>query len=202
MGTGDPVKACSRCGVTKPDTDEHYGYVHQKRRPGQLRPDCRDCTRAYKRDYDERNRSEKNSKAAAYRGENGALLSAKQGDYYRRNTERLRGYHRAHSLKHEYGLSLEQYDAILESQGGVCMICSGTTKGRLMVDHCHETGAVRGLLCSGCNTALGLFGDNEAGLLRAVGYLRSAESRMSEVMPEGPAFEPRSRRYAREEQAS
>lgn len=64
------------------------------------------------------------------------------------------------------------------AQDGRCAICreeeTATARGRvrsLAVDHDHETGAVRGLLCSRCNTALGLFRDNPALLLEAIAYL-------------------------------
>ena len=51
-----------------------------------------------------------------------------------------------------------------------CAICGGTN--RLSVDHCHETGRVRGVLCTACNSALGRFGDDESGLGRALAYVR------------------------------
>jgi hypothetical protein len=60
------------------------------------------------------------------------------------------------------------------TQGGVCAICSApdeSLKKRLCVDHCHTTGAVRGLLCDNCNTALGKFRDNADTLRRAITYL-------------------------------
>lgn len=56
-----------------------------------------------------------------------------------------------------YDMTLEQYDLILETQGGVCFLClRPPTDKRLAVDHDHKTGRVRGLLCSACNLALGL----------------------------------------------
>lgn len=54
----------------------------------------------------------------------------------------------------------------------LCEICCKPPKKRLNVDHCHETGKFRGWLCTGCNTALGKFGDSVAGLMRAVAYLK------------------------------
>jgi Recombination endonuclease VII len=57
-----------------------------------------------------------------------------------------------------YGLSTEDRKALLARQGGVCGICK--KKGRkLHVDHCHETGKVRGLLCGKCNRGLGHYGN-------------------------------------------
>jgi hypothetical protein len=60
-------------------------------------------------------------------------------------------------LRLRYGITPEQYDFMLQEQGGVCKICKEEDKNgtRLAVDHCHETGAVRGLLCLACNNMLG-----------------------------------------------
>jgi hypothetical protein len=65
-------------------------------------------------------------------------------------------------LKRNYGLTLAQYDDLLRSQEGQCAVCQRSPKPgqRLVVDHDHHTGAVRGLLCSSCNTALGLMEEN------------------------------------------
>lgn len=62
---------------------------------------------------------------------------------------------RKHWLRKAYGLTPEQYDDMLRAQGGVCAICKKPPKGnRLHVDHCHETGRIRGLLCVSCNSKL------------------------------------------------
>jgi hypothetical protein len=71
-----------------------------------------------------------------------------------------------------YGLSHDAYDQLLASQGGCCALCERLAQGFLVVDHDHATGAVRGLLCQGCNVGLGAFGDSLAGLSRAIRYLR------------------------------
>jgi hypothetical protein len=77
-------------------------------------------------------------------------------------------------LKERYGITKEQYETMLEDQGGTCAICtSASTKGSLHVDHCHSTGRVRGLLCPECNKALGLLRDNVETLHRAIQYLRN-----------------------------
>lgn len=75
-------------------------------------------------------------------------------------------------LRREYGLTLEQYLEMLADQGGACAIC-GTAMACPYVDHDHETGAVRGLLCLNCNTGLGQFKDSENVLEAAAAYLRS-----------------------------
>lgn len=67
---------------------------------------------------------------------------------------------RATVLKSRYGVSLEEYNTMFESQGGECKICKRHQtefSKRLRVDHCHKTGRVRGLLCSRCNLHLGQY---------------------------------------------
>lgn len=85
------------------------------------------------------------------------------------------GRQRERTFKQRYGLTLADYKDMLVKQGGHCVLCSRTPEqeryGRLNVDHCHETGRVRGLLCTPCNHALGMLGDNVAGLQKAVEYL-------------------------------
>ena len=78
--------------------------------------------------------------------------------------------------KREYGITLDQYNEMLEVQGGVCAICGNTcqTRSRLAVDHDHETGKVRGLLCNGCNRGIGLLNDSPELLRAAIGYLTAS----------------------------
>jgi len=75
-----------------------------------------------------------------------------------------------------YGITADEYQAIYEHQGGRCFICRRATgaKKKLSVDHCHETGMVRGLLCLGCNrNVLGHLRDRVDSLERAIEYLTS-----------------------------
>ena len=96
--------------------------------------------------------------------------------YYIRRPEVLRKSH----LKRQYGLTPEDEAKMLAEQGGVCAICrqpeimKHKRTGELLalaVDHCHETGVNRGLLCRWCNTALGMFGDSSARFRAAADYL-------------------------------
>ncbi len=71
-----------------------------------------------------------------------------------------------------YDLSLEEFNQLLEKQNNSCGICGKSFEEyRNYIDHDHVTGKVRGLLCSGCNTGLGKFGDNIEGLMKAIYYL-------------------------------
>jgi Recombination endonuclease VII len=72
-----------------------------------------------------------------------------------------------------YGLSLEEYRAILERQGNACAICKRSGV-RLYIDHCHVTRMVRRLLCGRCNTGLGFFSDDPDRLRAAADYLEEA----------------------------
>lgn len=76
-----------------------------------------------------------------------------------------------------YGISLADYgQRFLQQQGG-CAICKArpTAEAPLAVDHDHATGAVRGLLCRGCNVGLGCFSDNVASMGRAIAYLMESK---------------------------
>ncbi len=79
-------------------------------------------------------------------------------------------------LKREYNLSLAQFNILFSAQVGCCAICDThqSTLGKaLAVDHCHTTGKVRGLLCSNCNTAIGMLRDSIELLDKAKEYLKS-----------------------------
>ena len=86
-------------------------------------------------------------------------LKVKSRLQYKREPDR---YH-ARSIRRRYGLSSDQYAEMLAAQGGKCLICDNppkterTGRWRLAVDHDHETGRVRGLLCIGCNAYLGWY---------------------------------------------
>ena len=84
--------------------------------------------------------------------------------------------HRKANLRRRYRMTVAEYDDRLAAQGGVCAVCGGD-KGdvpNFHVDHCHRTGAVRGLLCSRCNRGLGFFGDDTKLMASAISYLLAA----------------------------
>ncbi len=76
-------------------------------------------------------------------------------------------------LRSWYGISKAQYDLMHSSQSGKCAICDNVRK--LVVDHNHVTGNVRGLLCSKCNSGIGLLEDNISSLRKAIGYLENGK---------------------------
>lgn len=77
-------------------------------------------------------------------------------------------------LKYMYGITSEDYTRILVEQKGLCAICNSicNTGKQLCVDHNHETGKVRGLLCRSCNSAIGLLKENTGTLLSAIKYIK------------------------------
>ena len=95
-------------------------------------------------------------------------------EYRDSKRQEIRDYH----YRNRYGISLEQYQEKLEEQGFVCAIC-GTEHSEnsrmktLVVDHCHTTGQVRGLLCHSCNVTLGAAKEKEDILIACISYLRA-----------------------------
>jgi hypothetical protein len=106
----------------------------------------------------------------AYHRKHREEILPKQREYRRRHIEREQDC----QLQRHYGLSLAEYDDMLESQDNGCAICGKPPEEngkRLSVDHDHETGKVRGLLCNCCNRGLGIFHDDIALMRDAIEYL-------------------------------
>jgi len=108
----------------------------------------------------------------------------------RKNRSRLwnrlnKNHRRSQQLIKKYGITLEDYEVMLESQNHTCKIC-GTDEprgvGAWKVDHCHTTGKVRGLLCNNCNVGLGNFKDNAAVLASAIKYLNESSETTNESL--------------------
>jgi hypothetical protein len=77
-------------------------------------------------------------------------------------------------IRNQYGITLADYNDMLEAQDYKCAICRNEDEvegRRLAIDHCHTSGKVRGLLCGKCNRGLGLFYDNQELLSNAIKYL-------------------------------
>jgi hypothetical protein len=82
-------------------------------------------------------------------------------------------------IKHQYGITLEEYNSLLEKQNNKCSIClrESPTGYNWHIDHSHDSNKVRGILCSKCNQGLGLFEDNIESLHRAIEYLNENNKR-------------------------
>lgn len=113
------------------------------------------------------------SKRQKYAKNNESHIKAYQKEYRMNKVDKRKDY----SLQTNYGITLEIFNQIVEEQKGICAINSGSCnpivnkKHNLNVDHDHEVGNVRGLLCSNCNTAIGLLGENIEAFQRCVEYL-------------------------------
>jgi hypothetical protein len=92
--------------------------------------------------------------------------------------KRRDGYMREYDLMKSYSITVDDYNRMFESQYGKCAICGTSSsvessrKKYLCVDHNHETGKVRGLLCDKCNRGIGLLNDDIQTLISAIKYLQ------------------------------
>jgi hypothetical protein len=101
--------------------------------------------------------------------------------YHRKYHRERPDIYRNSILKAKYGIGIAEFDQMHINQGGVCAICGQPEKSvdrrtklsrNLSVDHCHNKGHVRGLLCGTCNPGLGHFKHDEGLLMKAIEYLR------------------------------
>jgi len=149
---GVTMKLCKRCGATKPPEDFHK----DKKAKDGLCFYCKECNKKKTRDY--------------YAGLD------KTAEKVRGKSRAENGEYRNYQYMKKYGISLGEYNDLLEKQGGKCAICGITreecnTKRALPVDHDHETGEVRGILCDSCNRGIGLLKENPELLRKAAAYL-------------------------------
>jgi hypothetical protein len=90
------------------------------------------------------------------------------------NKEKTRLFQRKSDLKSKYGITLDEYNELFKKQKGLCAVClrpRNDFKYNFAVDHCHKTNKIRGLLCSNCNTTVGLVKENYQTMQRIIGYL-------------------------------
>lgn len=120
-----------------------------------------------------RNRDAQRERSRVRHKANRVEETKKHATYYESHKEQIQAQRRDADFKRKYGISLAERDAMLEAQGGRCAICQTDAPGPrgLFVDHCHETGRVRGLLCHKCNYAVALLCDDPGRCRRAATYL-------------------------------
>ena len=131
----------------------------------------------YFADYHIANREKKNAVAREWKEKNKDRLPQLSKQYRERFRDKVFLVNRKFTHK-KYGISQDIFDAMFESQRGLCAICNlpetKLIRGELVtmsIDHDHNTGKVRGLLCAKCNTGLGQFKDNIDNMRNAVKYL-------------------------------
>ncbi len=156
------IKSNQRC-LTISKGFKQCDVCHRIKRESKFSPRsmrCKECTASRLRDYRASNK-EKFQKYEAKRAK----------------TDRRRLQTVGYDLKRKYGITPEQRAEMMDNQKGCCAICKASlinpkfSASDLNVDHNHETGEVRGLLCSKCNTGLGQFKDNKEYLMAAINYL-------------------------------
>jgi nitrate/TMAO reductase-like tetraheme cytochrome c subunit len=146
-------KICSNCKENKPFSE----FYKDRKKASGIRAKCKVCCAYDTMNWRVKNRSRYNNYAAAWRA---------------KNPERQH----ATDIKRHYGLSIDQYNEMLIAQSNKCKICSklhdvNTKRGRLYVDHDHDTGKIRGLLCGACNSGIGYLNHDIDLLYMAINYL-------------------------------
>jgi hypothetical protein len=160
------IEGCLGAVYSKGMCRKHYTAAWRNRKGSNYYEQSRAYMKKWRKDrllqLSPAERQEKNKQHAAY---SRAWRAA--------HAERLReneGYGQRYLRR--YRLTAADYDKLLSEQGGRCAICGALPAGkRLAVDHDHNTGQVRGLLCSRCNFGIGFLGDSSANCRSAAGYL-------------------------------
>lgn len=162
------MKKCSKCGELKPLSS--FYRAGGNARDG-LRGDCIPCNLAEKAARHRENPEPARERTRRWRQANQERASANHQAFVASGGKRLAD--RKSYLKRKYGMTVEQYDAMLEAQGGGCFICGRAPREdiSLHVDHDHSTGAVRAILCFRCNNALADFQEDPKLLRKAAIYL-------------------------------
>jgi len=159
------MKKCTRCKIEKNLSE----FSKDKYNPDGLTYRCKECRNLHYNTYYKNNPEKQKSKNDSQKENRKNYYLSERG---------VKSSRKAH-LKRAFGISLEQYEEMLETQKGKCAICNDIKThdkhGVLAVDHCHKTGNIRGLLCFKCNTVLGSVNDNIEILINAIKYLKKYE---------------------------
>ncbi|HEX2737134.1 MAG TPA: endonuclease VII domain-containing protein [Acidimicrobiia bacterium] len=157
------MKRCKKCGEVKPLADF---YNETSGRDGK-RATCKLCESATRRRWYQANSERAIARSLQWQRDNPERYKAYQRAY-QRDTDKDREYH----LQRKFGLTQAEYEQRLAAQEGGCAVCGDRPgKTSLHVDHDHDSGAIRGLLCMRCNNALGLFREQTQLLENALRYV-------------------------------
>lgn len=157
-------KPCNRCRKVKPLADFSPQVRGKYGRLGR----CKTCCREVKRDrLAEMTPAEREQERAADRDRKKRRQERDPEAYARQQRDK--------DLRRWYGITLDQFEALFEEQGRRCASCRTDEHGghNWHLDHCHATKKVRGILCLGCNVALGQLGDDVDRILALAEYVRS-----------------------------
>lgn len=186
------MPVCTKCIVEK----DAAGFYRDARKSNGLQSYCKECVKARqradrpaRREWERANASKPGvrAKLATRRRERRAMNPeaerAQQRERYAKASAKHLARSRMYSIKRRFGLTEEQYDAMASAQANLCAICMQNRSVRptfkLSVDHDHESGAIRGLLCSNCNIGLGHFDDSPSLLRAAADYIERTKVRKS-----------------------
>jgi hypothetical protein len=158
------MKQCTKCGQLKELTE----FNKQKASKDGLKTICKSCKKISNKNYREHNPDY----SKVYYQDNKERIDKLSVLWHHNNKEILKDG----ALRKKYGITLQQRTIMSEEQGGRCKICNieekHSTRQALCVDHDHDTGAVRGLLCGRCNVGLGMFQDSSEFIIKAATYLQ------------------------------
>jgi NMD protein affecting ribosome stability and mRNA decay len=149
--TKEEMKYCRKCDTVKPRSEF---YIRETVSDG-LYTYCKKC------------KSKDNSKYSS---------SPRRKEWFSKwyvaNRSTIKKNLKKNAIKRKYGLDIDEYNQLLESQNHKCAICGEEMHGReVTVDHCHQTMRIRGILCGKCNKGLGHFRDRIDVLTKAISYL-------------------------------
>jgi hypothetical protein len=161
------MKTCNKCGVAQPLENFYKSPGMRDSRRG----DCKDCNLKAKQERYLADPAAAKARVKRWQQANAEQVNANQRR--RRSMPEAKLRERAGHLMRKYGMTLEQYDTMLEAQGGGCFICGRPPREdiSLHVDHDHSTGKVRGILCFCCNNALADFQEDPELLKKAASYV-------------------------------
>ena len=171
------MKRCKLCGETKP-LDEFY--ADKGCRDGR-RPECKACTAAKRKQWYAANRDREIARVKAWQQANAERHNESQRT--RRERPDVKAREREGHLRRKFNLTQDQYEAKLAEQGGGCAVCGKEPKPdkSLHVDHDHNTGEVRGLLCFSDNAALGHLRDDAERIQALLNYLLDHDPEIAEL---------------------
>ena len=175
-------KTCIKCNETKALSE----FWKRSSKDTARQSYCKQCHSQKNREWLENNSERKRERSRQWAALNKDRRRENHQKWYAANRERQlelnklwQAANRAKKNGKLYGLSEEQYFELLDRAGGRCEVCQ-RAEGRLCVDHCHVTGEVRGVLCSRCNTGVGMLGDCAEGIRSALDYFERVEARRSQ----------------------
>jgi recombination endonuclease VII len=151
-------------------------------------PKTSEARREYQSRYYAENKVKLRKRRKTFYDKNRVRIVARQREIYRKNKARYRNYR----LRDQYGITVAQFNARLAEQDHKCPIC-GDIDAKFVVDHDHETGSVRGIICGRCNSGLGMLQDSLENLKSAVRYLETAQKEGKDAHRNGNSRDQRSR---------